>query len=175
MFENSEYDFTGLSTFQVDVQKFFKSRKSGFSISYMTRKLEYNPYYSIIDESRSAFMLNYNLSYNIKKSENSSGLYLGGFVGGIFDRGKLSYRTNFSFPRYTTYLALWLGPKAAYLYQLNSKIAFSVGAQLGLLEFGRQTNKREDPQLPVSFQSKSETYFSFAQRTNLNLGFHITL
>ncbi len=175
MFENSENDFTGLSTFEFEIEKFFKARKSGLSINYMTRNSEYKPSIYIVDESRSALMINYNLMYNIVKSENKTGLYLGGFVGALFDRGKQLSSDNFSFPFYTTYLALWTGPKAAYLYQLNSKIAFSVGAQLGLLEFGRQTNKREDPQLPVSFQSKSETYFSFAQRINLNLGIHLTL
>lgn len=175
MFENSENDFTGLSTFEVEIEKFFKARKSGFSITYLSRKSEYKPSIYIVDESRSALMINYNLMYNIVKSENKTGLYLGGFVGALFDRGKQFSRANLSFPFYTTYLALWTGPKAEYLYQMNSKIAFSVGAQLGLLEFGRQTRKRDDPSLPESVQSKSETYFSFAQRTNLNLGFYITL
>jgi len=175
MFENSENDFVGLSSFQVEVQKLFKGRKSGFSLGYIARKSEYKPSIYIVDESRSAIMINYNLMFNMVKSENTTGLYLGGFVGALYDRGKQLSRSNFSFPFYTTYLALWTGPKAEYLYQINSKIALSAGGQLGLLEFGRQTRKREDPQLPVSFQSKSETYVSFAQRINLNLGIHMTL
>lgn len=175
MFENSENDFVGLSSFQVEVQKLFKGRKSGFSLGYLARKSEYKPSIYIVDESRSAFMINYNLMFNMVKSENSTGFYLGGFVGALYDRGKQLSRSNFSFPFYTTYLALWTGPKVEYLYQINSKISLSAGGQLGLFEFGRQTNKREDPQLPVSFQSKTETYFSFAQRINLNLGIHMTL
>lgn len=175
MFENSENDFVGFSTFQVDGQKLFKGRKSGFSLGYIARKSEYKPSIYFVDESRSAFMINYNLMYNLIKSENKTGLYLGGFVGALFDRGKQLSRANFSFPFYTTYLALWTGPKSEYLYQINSKISLSAGGQLGLLEFGRLTNKREDPSLPVSIQSKSETYFSFAQRINLNLGIHMTL
>ena len=37
----------------------------------------------------------------------------------LYDRGKQLSRSNFPFPIYTTYLALWTGPKVEYLYQIK--------------------------------------------------------
>jgi len=175
IFKNSANDFAGLKFFQIDAQKLHKSKKSGFSLGYLSKKAEYIPFGSSVDESRFAFILNYNVMFNTMKNGNQSGLYLGGFVGLIYDRGEQLSRGFFAFPVNTTYSSLWIGPKAEYLYQINPKLALSASAQLGLLEFGRQSINRDDPILPESAQTKTETYFSFGKRINLNLGINITL
>ena len=173
MFENSENDFSSFGTFQIEGQKLFKSKKTGLSLGYFSAKSDFTKNNITTDESRFALMLNYNLMYNILKSKNTTGLYVGGFLGALYDQGKQLYRSNFAFPFYTTYVAGWLGPKAEYLYQINPKIALSACSQFGLVEFGKQSNKRDDPNLPK--RNQTETYVDFAKRINLNLGITFTL
>lgn len=175
MFENSGNTFTGFKTFQIDVQKYHRGKKSGIGIGYASQKSEFNPFGTIIDESRNVLFLNFHHLYNLKKNSSGSGIYFGGFAGILFDNGEQLPQSNFVFPFSTTYLSLWTGPKADYIYQINPKLSLLAGGQLGLLEFGRRTIKRDDPQLPVSLQSKHETYFSFAQRFNFNLGINFKI
>ncbi len=175
IFEESENTFSGYKTFQIDVQKYGKGVKSSIGLGFVSRKSEFTTLGTIIEESRNALFLNFNYLYHLKKNISSSGIYLGGFAGFLFDRGDQLPIVSFAFPISTTYLSFWTGPKAEYIYQVNAKISLLAGGQLGLLEFGRKTTKRDDPQLPPSAQSNHETYSGFAQRINLNLGFNIRL